>query len=519
MEDIREEIRKDVDKIWDEKLKESFKNDINISFLQTLNELKKGLENFNKSVNNHIEELDKKFDEKWEKKFENEMSQIEQLKKQNNDNNNKNNDDNNKNNNLNDNNDDNDNNDNNKINNRFNNFNDDDNDDNNDFNIINNNRFKNFENDDDDDDEKPNNNKDDEENDEKLRKKEIDFNELQNPPLNYLILLPNINPLINIVLQCLSNIGYISQYYLNPVKEYKILQKSNFNPNNVYLGPSFLNLLDHLWKSNKKEYSPIEIHEVLKKLMLNNYNSNDASIIIDYILNKLHEEMNANQGNNNNEEEDPFNYYNQEFMFKKYQDNFINNKTQILENFYSTIVKAKVCSNCNSQPEYSFEGSPIINIYLEENKDENYNKLNFEEHFKSLLINKEEPLINEKCLVCDSTLQAKKTYKNIHSTSSVIIININRKKDPSNSIYFKYPEIFDGKKIINNHINLPKYELNTIIKNIKNNNKEYIAYFKSFVNKKWYSFNNQKIELIENDYKKYILDEKNVSLLIYSKIN
>jgi hypothetical protein len=489
-EDLREQVRKDVDKIWDEKLKESFKKEINNSFLQTLNGLKKELEDFNNSINNHIEELDKKFDEKWEQKFQNEMSQIEQLKNQNhdNDNNNNNNNDNN---------------------------NNDDNDE--DFKIIKNNRFDRFDSFDKNDDEDKDDNKDnkDEENDDNLRKKEIDFHELKNPPLITLTLLPNTNPLINIVLQCLSNIGYISVYCLNPVKEAKILQKSKNNPNNIYLGPSFLKLLDHLWKSNKKEYSPKEIHEVLKKLMLDNYNTNDASIIINYIINKLHEEINANE-DNNNEEEDPFNFYNKEFMYNKYYDNFIKNKTQISEVFYSTIKKAKVCTRCQSEPEYTYESSPIINIYLEENLDDRFNKISFEEHFKSLLMNKDEQLIKEKCFVCDSSVQTKKVFIDIYSTTTEIIINIDRKKDPNNSIYFKYPEIFDGKKIINNKLNLPNYELTTVIKNVKNNMK-YILYFKSFVNKKWYSFNNQKIELIQNDYEKDIFDEKNVCILIYSQ--
>ena len=507
MEEIRKKVKNDVDELWEEKLKDSFKNEINASFSQILDGLKKELDHFNNSINNHIQELEIKFDEKWEQKFQNEMSQIEQFKNKNNDNDNNNKNDNNINN------------DNNKFNDRFNNLNDDDDNsdkhDEKDFNLIKNNRFNDFENNDDEEDK--DNNKD-EENDDNLRKKEIDFNELQNPPLNYLTLLPNTNPLINIVLQCLTNIGYISLYYLNPIKEVKILQKSKDNPNNTYLGPSFLKLLDHIWKSKKKEYSPIEIHNILKKVMLNNYYTNDASIIIDYILNKLHEEINFNkENNNNNNEENPYANYDKNTVYKNYFDNFEKNKTQILLTFFSTIKKAKLCTNCQSQYEYFFESSPIINIYLEENLDDRFNKLSFEEHFKSLLINKKEQEIKEKCIICDNSIQTKRVYKDIYSTSSIIIININREKDQNKSIYFKYPEIFDGKKIINNKINLPKYELTTIIKNVKNNNLENIAYFKSFVNKKWYSFNNQNIELIQNDYKNYIFDEKNASLLIYSK--
>ena len=179
MEDIKEQARKDVDRIWEEKLKQSFEEQINKAFAETLKDLKIEITNFNNSINNHIDDLDKDFEEKWNKKFENEMSKIEILKKQNND----------------------------KNNNEQNDFNN-----NEDINIINNKNNKyNDINDYKDYIEKDfniNNNVDDNdfEDDEKLRKKDIDFGNLNKPTLNYLILQQNENPLINIILQCLSNI-------------------------------------------------------------------------------------------------------------------------------------------------------------------------------------------------------------------------------------------------------------------------------------------------------------------------
>ena len=46
-------------------------------------------------------------------------------------------------------------------------------------------------------------------------------------------------------------------------------------------------------------------------------------------------------------------------------------------------------------------------------------------------------------------------------------MNINRDKDPNNNISFIFPEIFEGRKIINNKLNLPNYELTTVIKKSK----------------------------------------------------
>ena len=538
MEDIINQTREEANKIWKEKFENSFNQQINKSYFELLNELKKEIVNFNDSINSHIEKLDEEFNNKWTQKFQNEMSQLEQLKNQNynnqdnnefeknqlgnkfiddenhlnfindvenninNNNKNKNNDniDNENNNNIIFNNDDN------YLEKKFVNFNDD-NKDNNLENKKDNNK-NNFEKEEDDDEE--------------LRKKDIDLNEFNKPPLIYLTLPPNSNPLINIILQCLSNIKWIPGYYLNPVKENKILQKSKDNPNNNYLGPSFLKLLDHLWKSNKKEYSPNEIHDDLKKLMMNNYKTNDAGIILKYILNELHEELLINDINNNPDEDDPFDQYDEKKCLKKYQSIFLQQRTQISDYFYSTIEIKKRCVKCSHSAIF-FEASPIVTIYLlgENNNNEMFNKFSLEEHLQYLLISKEEEKINENCFICCNE-ENKYVNKVLYTSSGVLIININRDKDANNTIYFRYPENFEGQKIINNKLNLPKYELTTVIKKTNNNNfnnLEYIAYFKSFIDQKWYSYNNQTIESIENNYKNIIFDEKNTCVLIYTKIN
>ena len=432
MEEIKEQIKKDIDIYWENEIKKTFEFKINNYLEESMNGIKNELNKFDNLFNNEFIELDKKFDDK--------LNQI----------------------------------------------------------IFN-------------------------AEDEELRKKILKINELKNQPLINLKLLQDTNPLINMILQSLANISQIVLYYLNPEKEEKILKKFKENPNDIHLGLYFLKLLDHLWKGNKKEYSPNEIHDILKKLMLNNYNTNDAGIIIAYILNKLHEELNFNQINNNNEEnkeEDPYALYDKKRIIRVFEHIFIKNKSQISDIFFSTIKIKKRCLNCDTQPEYYFEAWPVINIYLEENHNGNFNKLSFEEHIKTLLIKEEETKTKDFCVICDSN-QEKIVNKNIYSTSEVIIFNINRDKDPNNTVSFKYPETFSGKKIFNNFIDLPDYKLIFVIKqfkNMNNNKMEYTAYFESFIDHLWYGCIIDKIKLIPYDYKNYIFDEKNTIVLIYSKL-
>ena len=371
-------------------------------------------------------------------------------------------------------------------------------------------------------DEKKNINKNYED-DKILRKKVIDFQNLKKSNLVCLSLLQNTNPLINIILQCLSNIEYLAMYYLNPAKEEKILKKSKDNPNNTYLGPSFLTLLDHLWKSQYKEYAPLEIHNVLKKLMMNNYNTNDASIIINFILNKLSEELNFNQNKNYNIEQDnPYDIYDGGKIMDKFIENFLANKTQISDTFFSSIKIKKKCLNCNAKNEYYYETTPSINLYLEENNNNcDYpQKLSLEEDFAILLNDKDQEFGIENCIIC-AGIQQKYITKSVSSTSGILIIVINRDKDPNNTIYFKYPEKFDAKEKINSKmIKSQNYELRAVIKKNKNNNNnfEYTAFYKHYIDNNWYLYNNQKIMLAQNDYKYYVFDEKNAYVLIYNQI-
>ena len=488
--ELKEEARKTVDEIWETRLKKSFSNKIQECLVDTLKNLDKELTNFDNSMNKQIQELDKKFQEKWNLKFQDELSKLSIIKNKNNEINKINNNPY-------------------EIKNNNDNFNIIDNEnENDDFNIIKNNDFKiNIDND------FNNNNCDNYQN---LRKKQIDLDQLKKPPKTKLILLGNTNPLINIILYSISNIEYLVKYFLNPVKENKILNNSKIDHNNYYLSPSFLKLLDYLWKSNQKEYRPKEIHDILKQLMKNDYNSDDAGLIIKYILNQLNDDINLNP-KINKEDDNPYEHFDKKKTFNKFTQNFKQNITFISERFYSAFKIKKRCINCNSDYEYYFEAYPVIDIYLEANDNNILNNLYFEQHLKSLLADRENENIREQCIICASE-QKKLVVKDILSTPDIVIININRKNDKNNTISFKYPPAFNGNNVINDQINLPNYELTTVIKKSNNNNFDYCTFYKSFTDNNWYSYNNEKIESVQN-YQNYIFDEKNACVLIYIKKN
>ena len=351
-----------------------------------------------------------------------------------------------------------------------------------------------------------------------LRKQNIDLSNYKNPPLITLIESTNTNPLVTLIFRLLSNLLTILPYYFNPKREEKILKKSKEDPNGTYLGPSFLKLLDYLWKSTKKEYFPIDLYEALKKLMGNNYYSNNPGFIMEFILNQLSKELNFNPFENNEYNNDNDDHLNQNDSFKLFFKHFQNCSTKITNSFFTTIKTQKKCSSC-SKSTYYFNAVPVVNIILESSSENMFfNQLNLKDHLNNLLIEKKDEDINEYCIYCNNQ-RHKFVRKEIFLTFNIIIFYINREKDPECRLSFNYPEIFNGKELVNKLFDLYNYQLIAVIKKIpseNNNFGNYIAYCKSFTNNRWYSYNKQNISIVQNTEE--ILDNKNASLLIYNEM-
>ena len=446
MEDkIKQEVMKEVEEDWENNLKNSFKDQLNKCLINGLTNLKIQMNDFETSVKNHINSLEKDFENKFN-------TQITQLQlQQGNDNKN----------------------------------------------LVNNNNIN-----------IPL------ENDDELRKIHIDFHNVKNPSLKNIILSPDFNPLINLILNCFINIRTFTLYYLYPTKESKIMRKTNGNPN--ILGPVFLKLLDHGWKSKFDEYTPSELHQILKKLMKENYNTHNPGLIFHFILSQLNNELRQEQLIENMPN-NPHIIFNREKVLELFKRQY-SQPLKIQNSFYNIIETEKRCSICGTIS-YYFEYLPIINIYLEAQAENIYNNISLLEHFQTLLTDKNEEKITEDCLACGSKSN-KFISKNILDTNEIIIININRFNDPNNMVEFKYPEKIEKKNLINqskttNYKNF-KYEIFVVLKQYKiNNNFQYILYIKNFVNNTWYSYNNQNIR--KADINEAISDYKNTCLIIYQK--
>ena len=308
-----------------------------------------------------------------------------------------------------------------------------------------------------------------------------------------LTLLNDANPLINLIIQCLTNIKTFCAYYLNPEKEKKILSKSNKNPCDAYLGPAYLQLLKDIWGDQREEYSPTEIHTKLKELMKNNYNSNNSAFIMKFILNQLYLELNLDN--------------NQPIDLEKVKDNDLDclPRNKILNASYSFLKAKKMCLSCQKIVDNDYcIVSPVINIYLDANNGKS-NKYSLENNLNELLIERNE----DYCIQCKRQ-QDINIYKYIDKSKEIIIFYIDRKNDPNHIISLSYGY---SMKVLNE-----QYKLITVIKDLPSNNViscSYIAYIRSFSNHNWYSYDNKDIKICNNGNE--IIDDKNASLLIFSR--
>lgn len=339
-------------------------------------------------------------------------------------------------------------------------------------------------------------------NDDELRRKQINIKEIKYPKLINLANINNTNFLINLVLLYLSNIDRLTGYFLKAKHEEQILYKAKQNPAGTFLAPSYLKLLDHLWKGTKKVYDPLEIHEKLKILMQNNYYSTNPGVIINFIVNQLHQELNLNTNMINQ----PDWNFNMNMAFQNFVNYFNSIHNELSDEFFSTIRITK--TTAQNTPIFIYQSTVVFNLYL---NNINTQFISVEQWFKNLIFDTND--INYYCMNNENFKD-----KTVVAIPKILVLNINRNNNQKQ--YLNYPPIlFDNNLIENNGQQSGKYELYcVIISKYENNNNTFYAYIKNVIDYKWYLYDNEGIKIVNNEEEIFDLENaSNASLLIYQK--
>ena len=293
----------------------------------------------------------------------------------------------------------------------------------------------------------------------------------------------NLNYIINPILFCLANLEIFNEFILSEKKQ-EIFSK--FQGQNS-LTVLFFHLLEEMRNINVISTNEISIHNFLGD-KLENYLTQDPGVIIKSILSLMDEEM------------------------KLANINIENRFSNLIPNNFSITMKTiKKCNACLHKEEISKEKKYVIDLFLFHTDFNIVEPL--QSVFNNLLSENDELNVDKICKMCGyETI----IIKEIENLNKYLIINLNREKDPNNTMKLIYSETLNLIEEKEDGTN-KKYQyklisvLSDINSNIKNlamaqqlsiiqiNKISFKIFFRNFINDKWYKIlDNEPPKLFEN---------------------
>ena len=365
--------------------------------------------------------------------------------------------------------------------------------------------------------------------------------------LNYipLIGLKNIGQTcyMNSVLQCMSNLYHITNYFLNPTKKNIIYSNTVTMPNKnaPSLSIAYKELIDNLWKGKPKiPYAPHNFKDILGKLnpLFKDQKAGDSKDLIVFLLMQLHEELNnidPNINKNSNkfisQENITVNPYDKCQVFQFFINDFLlKHSSLITRYFYGINQNMFECQNCKMNNikrgvnqlliKYNYENffylefplEKVRNFVMMQNNNNNIG-MNFPMNYQNLgQVNIYQCFYyfqsqNEISGYCDKCgLDEAKLLNNtkIYSSPVILILIFNRGKGLQFNIKINFPEILDLSQVILNE-NKEKiiYELQSVVKHLGDNSSSghFIAYCRSPIpnfHNCWFCYNDETVVQTNN---------------------
>ena len=315
---------------------------------------------------------------------------------------------------------------------------------------------------------------------------------------------------MNATLQALSNTPQFTEYFLTKYK---------YKPKNIKkkISNEMYKVLINLWDDTKKkgDYSPNDFKEVLSKEnpLFAGIQPNDSKDLINFLLERLHQENNtASQSNNQNNVID-FSNVNQlnekETLNAFFKDFFSLNNSVISNLFYGVCKIENKCTGCNYSKYnfqvYSFLEFPLkqVNLYMFQNgkrlnivnQDGTNPDINLYECFdyyqKVDLMNGQNQMY---CNICNSNMD---TYyqTSIYSLPHNLIINLNREKGGVYKCNVNFPETLNILNYVAFKDGPTAMKLYAVICHFGGSDMSghFIAYCKHRITKEWYCYNDSAV--------------------------
>ena len=320
---------------------------------------------------------------------------------------------------------------------------------------------------------------------------------------------------MNATLQCLSNTDELTKYFLNKFK-------FDESDNNKIISNAYFNVIKNLWNrdNNNKSFSPNGFKEKLSKEnpLFEGITANDSKDLINFLLERFHNELNIKKENDQNFISNEFNtayQLNEQKMLEIFTNEFKIKYNSIISNlFYGTLETKSQCQLCK-QIKYNFQIFSFIEFPLEKvnqycfntGKRNNYNTFNnknpdidlyecFEYNNNLELMTGDNQMY---CNICNCTCDS--LYgSTLYSTPNYLIINLNRGRGAVYECNVNFPEQLNLFNYVSFKNGNTVYELYAVICHIgpSSMSGHFIAFCKNRIDKKWYKYNDAFVTLCQN---------------------
>jgi ubiquitin C-terminal hydrolase len=308
---------------------------------------------------------------------------------------------------------------------------------------------------------------------------------------------------MNATLQSLSNTDKLTNFFLSNYES---------NNSNKIMSNAYYNIIKELWnpENNNKSISPTKFKEILSQenLLFAGNKPNDSKDLINFLIQRLHKELNNNdiQNNNDNYNTQIENQLNEQKMLDIFQKEYkIKYNSIISDLFFGTLEIKSQCQNCKnikynfqvfnyiefpleSVNQYCAKTGKRINYNMDNNKSPDIDLYECFEYYGNLeLMTGDNQMY---CNICNDSYDF--LYCSLlYSTPDYLIINLNRGKGAKDEFNVTYPEQLNLFNFVSCKNKNTIFELYAVICHIgpSNENGHFAAYCRNRIDKKWYLYN------------------------------
>ena len=347
---------------------------------------------------------------------------------------------------------------------------------------------------------------------------------------------------MNATLQCLSQTEDLTNYFLDGDRSFNKIMNNNIalkNKNDLQLSPVYLELVKNLWNKNniRGYFEPkrfmITVEEMNPLFKLGQ--AGDSKDFIIFILEQFHNELKKVVQNNSNDDNITINQYNQQQTFAYFFEEFKKQTSIISDIFFGIQETNNICLNCKNY--FSRQGKPFPICYnyqifnniifpLQEVKNYRYsnnNRINAVTLEDCFYYNQKTDLFTgdnkNYCNICKQTCDSNYTSK-IYSAPNTLVLILNRGKNNCFNVKLNFTETLDITDFVSVKPNRIIYDLYGVISHYGESgpSAHFLAFCKSYLNNKWYRYNDAVVTEVKN-VQKDVIDFANPYILFYKQQN